>query len=129
MPPIVAIVDDDASLRSALARLLRTAGWQAVTFASAEAFLHTDPQMPLDCLVLDVWLPGMYGVALLEHLGTLGSTLPVILITGRDDVQMRRRAAQLGAVAYLPKPLDEQDLLLALQRGLEQTASKKASNS
>ena len=129
MPPIVAIVDDDASLRSALARLLRTVGWRTVTFASAEAFLHTDPQMPLDCLVLDVWLPGMNGVALLEHLGTLGSTLPVILITGRDDVQMRRRAAQLGAVAYLHKPLDEQDLLLALQRGLEQTASKKASNS
>ena len=128
MPPIVAIVDDDASLRSALARLLRTAGWQTVTFASAEAFLHTDPQMPLDCLVLDVWLPGMNGVALLEHLGTLGSTLPVILITGRDDVRMRQRAAQLGAVAYLPKPLDEQDLLLALQRALERTASKKASN-
>ena len=128
MPPIVAIVDDDASLRSALARLLRTAGWRTVTFASAEAFLHTDPQMPLDCLVLDIWLPGMNGVALLEHLGTLGSTLPVILITGRDDVQMRRHAAQLGAVAYLPKPLDEQDLLLALQRGLEQTAAKKASN-
>ena len=124
MPPIVAIVDDDASLRSALARLLRTVGWRTVTFASAEAFLHTDPQMPLDCLVLDVWLPGMNGVALLEHLGTLGSTLPVILITGRDDVQMRLRAAQLGAVAYLRKPLDEQDLLLALQRGLEQTASR-----
>jgi FixJ family two-component response regulator len=126
--PVVAIVDDDASLRRALARLLRTAGWRTVTFASAEAFLHNDLQMPLDCLVLDVWLPGMSGVALLEHLETLGNTLPVILITGRDDVQLRQRAAQLGAVAYLPKPLDEQDLLLALQRALERTASKKASN-
>jgi two-component system, LuxR family, response regulator FixJ len=125
-PPVVAIVDDDASLRSALARLLRTAGWQTVTFDSAEAFLHTDPQMPIDCLMLDVWLPGMSGVALLEHLGTLGSPLPVIIITGRDDVQMRLRTAQLGAVAYLHKPLDEQDLLLALQRALERTASKKA---
>jgi FixJ family two-component response regulator len=106
--------------------LLRTAGWQTVTFDSAETFLHTDPPIPIDCLVLDVWLPGMSGVALLEHLGTLGSPLPVIIITGRQDIQMRLRAAQLGAVAYLHKPLDEQDLLLALQRALERTASKKA---
>ena len=123
-PPVVAIVDDDASLRRALARLLRTAGWQTVTFASAEAFLHTDPQMPLDCLVLDVWLPGMTGMALLEHLVALGSTLPVILITGREDVQTRLHAARKGAVAYLRKPLDEHDLLLALQRALGQKMSE-----
>ena len=122
--PVAAVVDDDASLRRALARLLRTVGWQAVTFASAEAFLQADPHMPLDCLVLDVWLPGMSGVALLEHLVSLGSTLPVILITGRDDVQLRLQAAQMGAVAYLRKPLDEQDLLLALQRALGQKESE-----
>jgi two-component system CheB/CheR fusion protein len=95
-------------------------GWQVVTFASAEAFLQADQSMSLHCLVLDVWLPGMSGVALLEHLWALGSTLPVILITGRDDVQMHRRAAQTGAVAYLHKPLDEQDLLRALQQALGQ---------
>jgi FixJ family two-component response regulator len=118
--PVVAIVDDDASLRRALARLLRTVGWQAVTFASAEAFLQADLQKPPDCLVLDLWLPGMSGMELLEHLRTLGSTLPVILITGRDDVQMRLRAVPMGAVACLRKPLDEEDLLLAIQRGLGQ---------
>ena len=118
MPSTVAIVDNDASLRRALARLLRTIGWQTVTFDSAEAFLHADSQMLLDCLVLDVWLPGMSGVALLEHLVTLGSTLPVILITARDDIQIRLRVAQMGVVAYLRKPLDSQDLLLALQRAL-----------
>ena len=123
-PPVIAIVDDNASLRRALARLLRAVGWQAVTFASAEAFLQADLQRSLDCLVLDVWLPGMSGVALLEHLGALGSTLPVILITGREDVQMRLRAAQTGAVAYLRKPLDEQDFLQALQRALKQKASE-----
>ena len=117
-PPVIAIVDDDVSLQRALARLLRAMGWQAVTFASAEAFLQAGLQMSLDCLVLDVWLPGMSGVALLEHLETLGRTLPVILITGRDDAQMRLRAAQTGAVAYLRKPLDEQDLQRALQRVL-----------
>jgi FixJ family two-component response regulator len=80
--------------------------------------------MPLDCLLLDVWLPGMSGVALLEHLVALGSLLPVILITGHEDVQMRLRAIQMGAVAYLRKPLDEQDLLLVLQRALGQKASE-----
>jgi FixJ family two-component response regulator len=113
-------VDDDASLRQALTRLLRVAGWQVVTFASAEAFLQTGLQMPLNCLILDVWLPGMNGVALLKHLVTLGSALPVILITGRDDVQMRLHAIQQGAMAYLCKPVDEQDLLPALQRALRQ---------
>jgi two-component system response regulator FixJ len=122
--PIIAIVDDDASLRRALARLLHAVGWQAVTFASAEAFLQADPQIPLACLVLDMWLPGMSGVALLEHLVALGSTLPVILITGREDVQMRLRAAQPGVIAYLRKPLDEQDLLRALQQALGQQASE-----
>jgi FixJ family two-component response regulator len=98
-------------------------GYQAVTFASAEAFLQAGLQMSLDCLLLDVWLPGMSGVALLEHLVALGNTLPVILITGREDVQMRLRAAQMRAVAYLCKPLDEQDLIEALQRALGRKAS------
>lgn len=124
-PPVIAIVDDDASIRRALARLLRVMGWQAVTFASAEAFLQTGLQMPLDCLVLDVWLPAMSGVALMEHLVALGSTLPVIFITGREDVQMHLHAAQMGAVAYLRKPLDEQDLQRALQRALGQKASER----
>lgn len=123
IPPLVAIVDDDASLQRALARLLRVVGWQVVTFSSAEAFLQAGLQMPLDCLVLDVWLPGMNGVALLEHLVALNSTLPVILITGREDVQIRLYAARQGVIAYLRKPLDEQDLLQALQRALEQKTS------
>jgi FixJ family two-component response regulator len=103
-------------------------GWQAVTFASAEAFLQADPQILLDCLVLDVWLPGMSGVALLEHLGALGRLLPVILITGREDVQMRLRAAQPGVIAYLRKPLDEQDLLRALQQALGQKGEIPGTN-
>ena len=121
--PVVAIVEDDASLRRALTRLLHAMGWQAVTFASAEAFLQADPQPSLNCLVLDVWLPGMSGVALLEHLVAVGRKLPTVIITGREDVQMRHRASQLGAIAYLRKPLDELDLRLALQRALTQKPS------
>jgi FixJ family two-component response regulator len=66
--PVIAIVEDNVSIQRALARLLSTAGWQARTFASAEAFLHTHLQGIPDCLLLDLWLPGMTGVELLEHL-------------------------------------------------------------
>jgi two-component system CheB/CheR fusion protein len=117
--PVVAIVDDDVSIQRALARLLSAAGWQAVTFPSAEAFLQTGMQASPDCLVLDVWLSGMTGVELLEHLAALGSTLPAVIITGRDDLQMRMRAMQAGAAGYILKPLDGEDLLEALQEALE----------
>ena len=123
-PSVIAIVDDDVSLRRALARLLRVMGYQTETFASAEAFLQAGLHESLACLVLDVWLPGISGVALLEHLASLNSTRPVILITGRDDAQIHLRAAQLGAIAYLRKPLDEQDLQKAIQRVLEQKLSE-----
>jgi FixJ family two-component response regulator len=123
-PPVIAIVDDDASLRRALARLLRVVGYETVTFASAEAFLQDGLQMPPDCLLLDVWLPGISGVALLEYLVSLGSSLPVILITGREDIQTRLLAGQMGVVAYLRKPLDERDLLQALQRALGRKVSE-----
>jgi two-component system CheB/CheR fusion protein len=76
-------------------------------------------QASLDCLVLDVWLSGMTGVELLEHLAALGSTLPAVIITGRDDLQMRMRAMQAGAVGYILKPLDGEDLLEVLQEVLQ----------
>ena len=117
--PVAAIVDDDASIQRALRRLLYTAGWQAVTFSSAEAFLQAGMQASPDCLVLDVWLPGMTGVELLEHLVATGSAPPAVIITGRDDLQMRMRAMQAGAVAYLRKPLDGQELLRALREALD----------
>lgn len=119
-PSVIAVVDDDASLRKALVRLLRTLDYDAVTFASAEAFLQTGLLIPPDCLLLDVELPGMSGVGLLEHMVSLGSTLPVILMTAHDDVHLHLHAAHMGVVAYLRKPLDEQDLLSALQRVLGQ---------
>ena len=117
--PVVAIVDDDVSILRALGRLLYAMGWHAVTFSSAEAFLQTGMQESPDCLVLDVWLPGMTGVELLEHLVATDSTLPAVIITGRDDLQMRMRAMQAGAAAYLLKPLDSEDLLETLQEALD----------
>src|SRR5215831_7243014 len=117
--PVVAIVDDDVSILRALGRLLYVMGWHAITFSSAEAFLQTGMQASPDCLVLDMWLPGMTGVELLEHLVATGSTLPTVIITGRDDLQIRMRAMQARAAAYLLKPRDGQDLLQALREALE----------
>jgi FixJ family two-component response regulator len=124
IPPLIAIVDDDPSLRTALTRWLRAVGWQAVAFASAEVFLQADLQQSVGCLLLDLELPGMSGLALLEHLEALDSTLSVIVITGREDVLMRLPATQTEVVAYLRKPLDEQALLQALQRAMGQQASE-----
>jgi FixJ family two-component response regulator len=117
--PVIAIIEDDASIRRALSRLLRSVGWKAVVFASAEAFLHAAGQEPPDCLVLDIQLPGMSGVEFLEHGAGAGLSLPVICMTAHDDVQVRRRAAQAGVVAFLVKPVDEQDLLHAIRRTLK----------
>ena len=114
--PVVAIVDDDEFIQRALTRLLYAAGWHAVTFTSAEAFLQTSMEVSPACLVLDVWLPGMTGVELLEHLVATGSLLPAVIITARDDLQMRLRAMQAGAVAYLLKPLEGSEILQALQK-------------
>jgi FixJ family two-component response regulator len=116
--PIIAIIDDDASIRRALARLLRSVGWKAVIFDSAEAFLQAAGLEPLDCLVLDIRLPGMSGMALLEHCAAAGLSLPVICMTAHNDVQVRRRTAQAAVIAFLPKPVDEQDLLQAIRHAL-----------
>jgi len=119
MQPVVAIVDDNVSIQRALARLLSTAGWQACTFTSAEAFLQTGMQAVPDCLLLDLWLPGMTGVELLEHLAARASLLPVVIMTARDDPQMRMRALQAGVVAYFLKPLEGPDLQQAVQDALD----------
>jgi FixJ family two-component response regulator len=116
--PVVYIVDDDASVRRALIRLLRSAGLEAVAFASAEAFLQAGLQEPSACLVLDVRLAGMTGLELLDQLTAAGSSLPVIMITAHDDAQVRTRAARAGVVDYLRKPFDDHALLAAIQRAL-----------
>ena len=116
--PVVYIVDDDASVRRALTRLLRSAGLEAAAFDSAEAFLQAGRQEQPGCLVLDVRLAGMTGLELLDQLTAAGIALPVIIITAHDDAQVRTRAARAGVVAYLRKPFDDHALLAAIQRAL-----------
>ena len=109
---IVAIVDDDTSMRVGLDRLLQARGFGTEVFASAEAFL--DAASAADCLLLDINLTGMSGFDLRRRLSSAGSRLPVIFMTAFDDEATRHHAANLGCVAYLRKPFAGQLLIDAI---------------
>jgi two-component system CheB/CheR fusion protein len=107
-------VDDDASLRSALARALRGSGIRAEVFGSAEEFLERKVRGVADCLVLDIHLGGLSGFALRDHLTAAGTAPPIIFITGHDDV-FAERARASGACGCLRKPFDVCDLLALIE--------------
>lgn len=117
--PLVAIVDDDASVRRALKRLLASAGLDAITFASGAEYLEAGRSATPGCLVLDIHLGGMSGFDLHQRLTAAGDTVPVILITAHDDEPTRQRARQAGVAAYLRKPLDAVTLLEAIHAALK----------
>ena len=117
--PTIFVVDDDSSVQSALARLLRSASFQVETFTSAHAFLdRSRPEGPA-CLVLDVRLSGENGLALQETLRSQGWCLPIIFLTGHGTVPMCARALKAGAVDFLQKPCDDQALLEAIHTALK----------
>jgi FixJ family two-component response regulator len=116
--PVVIIVDDDAAVRKSLERLVRSVGLRAETFASAPEFLQRDPADNPCCLVLDVRMPGVSGLALQETLSAAGRRLPIIFITGHGDIAMSVLAMKAGAVDFLAKPFHDQDLLEAIQEAL-----------
>ena len=117
--PVIAIVDDDPSIRRALHRLVRLAGYTVQTFASAGEFLVALPRGRPACLVLDIHLDGMSGFALQERLAADGAGVPVIFITAHDDALTRERIQASGAAGYLWKPVDERALLDAIRRAIE----------
>jgi FixJ family two-component response regulator len=120
MSPIVYVVDDEPSVCLALKRLLRSVGLEARTFISAQEFLNSGrPDVP-GCLILDVRLPGLSGLDLQAGLAAEKIDLPVVFITGHGDIPMSVRAMKAGAIEFLTKPFREQDLLEAIQRGIEQ---------
>src|SRR2546422_1732868 len=102
--PRISIVDDDLSVRRALRRLVRSAGYSVETFASAREFLDSSPSGRTACLVLDIQLDGMSGFELQERMATDHAHIPVIFITAHDDAATRERARQTGVSAYLRKP-------------------------
>lgn len=109
--PLIAIVDDDASIRETTKDLLESAGLDAATFASAEEFLNSGLLPSVACTVADMRMPGMSGLALHEHLSASGNPIPTILITAYPDEPIRARALQAGVVCYLVKPFADDDLL------------------
>jgi FixJ family two-component response regulator len=115
----IAIVEDDASVRTALQQFLRALEFRAVAFASAEEFLEAECDKHVDCLIADVNLPGMNGVALLQTLAAAGGQrLPAVLITGRDDLATTELLRQVGAVPRLHKPFGDVALLEAIRTAL-----------
>jgi len=118
---MVYVVDDDETVRRSLARLVRSVGLRVETFASAQAFLEHKGMDRPSCLVLDVRLPGLSGLDLQTAMGEAQRTMPIIFITGRGNVRMSVRAMKGGALDFLQKPFDSQDLLDAIQRALGQS--------
>ena len=112
----VAVVDDDASVRKALKRLLRAANLEAEVFASGRQFLESLPSGFPDCLVLDLHMPEMNGLDVQRHLAQQGLQVPIVVITGHDEPQTRAQCMSAGAAAYLRKPLDDEALLEAIYR-------------
>jgi FixJ family two-component response regulator len=118
MPPEIYIVDDDASVRRAMERLIRSAGMEVRTFSSAQEFLDFESVNQKACLIVDIKLQGMSGLELQKELRTRGSDLPVIFITGFDSPETREQAKNAGAAGYFRKPLDDQALLDTIQWAL-----------
>jgi len=123
--PTIAVVDDDASVCRAISRLLRSLGMNANTFTSGHEFLEQIETMPSfhpDCVVLDVQMPGMNGLEVQELLVRGDKPLPVIFITAHDEIGVRERALQAGAVAFLRKPLNDELLIKTLDEAIKRGA-------
>jgi two-component system response regulator FixJ len=114
-PKLVAVVDDDAGVRTGLGRLLRSAGYSAAVFASGEEFLTSIGSNCPDCLILDLRMPGMDGFEIMTNLAAAGITLPVIVLTSFPSDEVRRRAKRAGALAFLEKPVERSVMIEALE--------------
>jgi FixJ family two-component response regulator len=126
-PTTVFLVDDDASVRRALARLIRSAGHEVQTFAAAREFLDRKPDADGPaCLALDVRMPGLSGIDLQRELQNTNRNLPIIFITGHGDIPMSVRAMKAGAVDFLPKPVQAKDLLGAIKQALARAVHDRA---
>jgi FixJ family two-component response regulator len=122
---VVFVIDDDPSMRLALEDLVSTVGLDVRTFGAPQEFLQSKPLDAPGCLVLDVRLPGMSGLAFQQELAKRGLALPVIFITGHGDIPMSVRAMKAGAVEFLTKPFHDQDLLDAIHTAIERDRTRR----
>lgn len=124
--PIVAIVDDEASVREALSELIELAGLQTVSFGSTRELLDSDVVSSPGCLILDVRMPGDSGLDLQQHLTKSGNMKPVIFLTGHGDIPMSVQAMKAGAVDFLTKPVRDKALLEAVRKAISLDAARRA---
>jgi FixJ family two-component response regulator len=127
VPPVVFVIDDDASVRTAISSLIRSVGLRVEVFASAPEFLATKRSDGPSCLILDVRLPGVSGLEFQAELANANTVIPTIFITGHGDIPMSVKAMKGGAVEFLTKPFRDQDLLDAVQVALERARAKDES--
>jgi FixJ family two-component response regulator len=116
---VIAVVDDDPSVRQGLQRLIRSFGWHAETFASAQEFLARPTAQAPSCLVLDLQLPGLSGLDLQKQMAESGLEIPIVFLTGHGNIPSSVQAMKAGAVEFLTKPFDEEDLLKAIREAIE----------
>jgi len=124
--PIVFVVDSDPSVRESLELLVRAAGWQAETFASAQEFLARPRSVVPSCLILDVTLPDLNGLELQERIASERTDMPIIFLTGSADIAMIVRAMKRGALEFLTKPFDAEALLIAIQHAIKRSETALA---
>jgi two-component system, LuxR family, response regulator FixJ len=122
--PAIYVIDDDDAVRQSLEFLLKTAGYTVTGFESAKAFLEVLPELRSGCILTDVRMPEITGIDLLRRVKELGVDIPVIVITGHGDISLAVDAMKLGAVDFLEKPFDEDQLLAALKSALNQDADQ-----
>ncbi|MER8764792.1 MULTISPECIES: response regulator [unclassified Mesorhizobium] len=127
--PVVFIVDDDVSVRESLELLICSVGWRPETFASAKAFLDRSRSLVANCLILDVNLPDLSGLDLQSLISVDRTDMPIIFITGYGDVPMTVKAMKAGAVEFLTKPFDDEELLGAIKLALEKSKTALALDS
>ena len=125
--PVVIVIDDQDAVRNALAEMLRVFGYSVHTFESADSFLAVGTGGETGCIVADVRMPGTDGIELVRELSRRGSPLPVILISGHADVPMAVAAIKAGAEDFIEKPVDDVQLLAAINRSLARTFARQQS--
>ena len=116
--PLIAVIDDDASMRSALLALIRSAGYDGCGFAAAEDFLGCGLARNFACIITDIQMPGMNGIQLKQHLAASNCPVPVIMITARLDPDLEQRSLASGAVCFFRKPFEADDLIGCIEKAL-----------
>jgi len=116
--PLVCVIDDESVIRESVSFLLRSAGLKALAFSSAQEFLTNPPVEPPGCLVVDVQLPGISGLDLQQELARSDAQIPIIFVTGHGDIPTSVRAMKAGAIEFLTKPINDEDLLTAIDQAI-----------